>query len=46
MSKEADRKFFELRNSGYKGPIDQNGNKVANVDKWIKQQQSGGGKKK
>lgn len=27
--KEADKKFFALRNSGYRGPIDQNGNKVA-----------------
>lgn len=25
---EADRKFFDLRESGYKGGIDQDGNKV------------------
>jgi hypothetical protein len=24
----ADKRFFDLRESGYKGPIDQNGNKV------------------
>lgn len=28
MSAEADRKFFELRESGYTGPIDQDGNAV------------------
>ena len=31
-----DKKFFDLRESGYKGPIDQNGNKVEDLDKWIK----------
>jgi hypothetical protein len=36
--RNADKKFFELRNSGYKGPIDQDGNKVKDVDAWIKQQ--------
>jgi hypothetical protein len=25
---KADRKFFDLRESGYKGPIDQDGNKA------------------
>jgi hypothetical protein len=25
---KADQKFFNLRESGYKGPIDQNGNKA------------------
>lgn len=25
---EADRRFFDLRESGYRGPIDQDGNKV------------------
>jgi hypothetical protein len=30
---EADKKFFALRDSGYKGPIDQNGNKVVDKDK-------------
>ncbi len=28
QAQEADRKFFALRNGGYKGPIDQDGNKV------------------
>ena len=31
-----DKKFFDLRESGYKGPIDQNGSKVDNLNKWIK----------
>lgn len=35
MSKKADEKFFELRNSGWKGPIDQDGNKVDDLDAWI-----------
>ena len=26
---EADEKFFKLRKSGYTGPVDENGNKVA-----------------
>lgn len=26
---KADKKFFDLRESGYKGPIDRHGNKVA-----------------
>jgi hypothetical protein len=25
---DADRRFFDLRESGYRGPIDQDGNKV------------------
>ena len=31
-----DKKFFDLRESGYKGPIDRNGNKVDDLDEWIK----------
>lgn len=27
---DSDSKFFNLRDSGYKGPIDQNGNAVSN----------------
>jgi len=37
----ADKKFFDLRASGYKGAIDQNGDKVKNVDKWIEWRRSG-----
>ncbi len=33
----ADKKFRALRDSGYKGPVDQNGNKVEDMDKWIKE---------
>ena len=29
----ADKKFFALRESGYKGPIDQDGNKVEDDEK-------------
>jgi hypothetical protein len=29
---EADSKFFDLRQSGYKGPIDEDGNKVTSGD--------------
>ncbi|MGH3626338.1 MAG: hypothetical protein ACRDRL_02675 [Sciscionella sp.] len=43
MSRRADRKpetakdkrFFDLRESGYSGHIDQEGRKVEDVDKWI-----------
>lgn len=38
MGKTADEKFFELRESGYTGPIDQDGNAVQDVDQWIEQQ--------
>jgi hypothetical protein len=31
-----DKKFFDLRQSGYKGPIDHKGNKVEDMDEWIK----------
>jgi len=30
-----DKKFFDLRESGYKGPIDHNGNAVEDLDQWI-----------
>ena len=29
-------KLKSLRDSGYKGAVDQDGNKVADVDEWIK----------
>ncbi|MFE3178683.1 hypothetical protein ACFXPA_44120 [Amycolatopsis sp. NPDC059090] len=32
----ADKRFFDLRESGYRGPIDQDGRKVADVDDWIR----------
>lgn len=35
--KESEKRFFALRNSGYKGPIDQDGNKVTKgvaYDMW------------
>jgi hypothetical protein len=32
---EADAKFLELRESGYEGPIDQDGNPVEDLDQWI-----------
>jgi hypothetical protein len=31
-----DKKFFDLRESGYEGPIDHNGNTVADLLQWIK----------
>ena len=43
---DKDPKYQQLkaiRDSGYKGPVDQDGKKVPNVDKWI---QDKGGKKK
>jgi hypothetical protein len=33
---ETDTKFFNLRESGWTGPIDHNGNAVADMDQWIK----------
>ena len=30
-----DKKFFNLRESGWEGPIDHNGNKVEDMDQWI-----------
>jgi len=44
---DKDPKYQELkaiRDSGYKGAVNQNGKKVGNVDKWINQQQSKGKK--
>lgn len=32
---DTDKKFHDLRESGWKGPIDQDGNKVENLEKWI-----------
>jgi hypothetical protein len=32
----ADSKFFDLRESGFEGPIDQDGNAVEDMDQWIK----------
>ena len=31
-----DKKFFDLRESGYTGPIDHNGNAVADMLQWIR----------
>lgn len=33
---EKDRKFFDLRESGWTGPIDQHGNAVADLNQWIR----------
>ena len=33
--KAAHQRFLNLRNSGYRGPIDQDGYKVKDVDAWI-----------
>lgn len=32
----ADKKFFDLRESGYKGPVDHNGNAVEDMAQWIR----------
>jgi len=32
----ADDKFWALRNSGWKGPIDHNGDKVEDMEQWIR----------
>lgn len=32
----ADDKFWALRNSGYKGPVDHNGEPVDDMDQWIR----------
>ena len=34
---EADARFFDLRESGYEGPIDQDGNAVEDPGQWIKE---------
>jgi len=31
-----DKKFFDLRESGFTGPIDQDGNAVADLNQWIR----------
>ncbi len=35
---DADERFRELRDSGWTGPIDQDGNKVEDLDQWINDQ--------
>lgn len=39
-SPESDRDsmFHDLRDSGWRGPIDQDGNKVDDIDRWIDEQ--------
>lgn len=39
-SSETDRdsRFHDLRESGWRGPIDQDGNKVEDLDKWCDEQ--------
>lgn len=32
---ESDTRFFDLRESGFTGPIDQDGNRVDDLDEWI-----------
>lgn len=32
-----DKKFFDLRESGFTGPIDQGGNAVEDLDRWIEE---------
>ena len=32
---EADKRFFDLREGGYTGPIDNNGMPVDDLDQWI-----------
>jgi len=34
---ENDAKFVDLRESGWKGPVDQDGNKVEDLDQWIRE---------
>lgn len=33
---ERDQKFFDLRESGYEGPVDRNGDPVDDMDEWIR----------
>jgi len=35
---EKDSKFHDLRDSGYRGPIDQDGNKVEDINRWVNEQ--------
>jgi len=32
----ADKKFFDLRESGFEGPVDQAGNAVEDLGQWIR----------
>lgn len=34
---EQDAKFFDLRESGYTGPVDQDGNAVEDLAQWIRE---------
>ena len=34
---ENDTKFFNLRESGYEGPVDQDGNAVDDLPQWIRE---------
>jgi hypothetical protein len=38
---EKDSKFHDLRASGWRGPIDQDGDKVDDLDTWIDEQRGG-----
>lgn len=38
---KADKKFLDLRETGYRGPIDQDGNKVEDLDAWMDQRRGG-----
>jgi hypothetical protein len=33
----ADKRFFDLRESGYTGPVDHNGQPVDDLDQWIRE---------
>lgn len=33
----ADTRFFDLRESGWTGPVDHDGNKVEDMDQWIRE---------
>ncbi|GAA3068520.1 hypothetical protein GCM10010464_35910 [Pseudonocardia yunnanensis] len=35
---EKDSKFHDLRDSGYRGPIDQDGNNLEDVNAWADEQ--------
>lgn len=34
---EKDARFFDLRDSGYTGPIDQDENRVDDLEKWMEE---------
>ena len=40
---EKDAHFHDLRESGWRGPIDQDGNKVEDLDAWIDERRPMGG---